>query len=167
MEVALAITGIVIGLGLLATGFAGCILPVLPGPLVAYLSLLCLQLTGVHDYAIVTLVVLGAVAVLILILDNVVPVWGVRRVGGSMAGIVGGGLGIVVGLFIFPPLGVLVGPLVGAILGELIAGNTAGKALTSGVGTLLGFVCGAVAKTATTAVIAGYFLWGAIHVFWT
>jgi len=167
MDLAVAITGIVLGLAALVAGFAGCILPVLPGPPIAFLSLLCLQFTGVYDYGVVTLVVLGAVSLLIAVLDSLVPVWGVQRIGGSKAGILGGAVGVVVGLFVFPPFGIILGPLVGAITGELIAGNPAKKAFTSGVGTLLGFLCGALAKTAVTSVIAGYFLWGAIHVFWT
>ena len=167
MDLALAITGIVIGLIILAVGFVGCILPVLPGPPIAFLSLLCLQFTGVHDYALVALIILGGLAVLIAVLDNLVPVWGIKRIGGSKAGILGGAIGIVVGLFVFPPFGLILGPLLGAVLGELIAGNTPKKAFTSGAGTLLGFLCGAVAKTALTSVMAAYFLWGAVHVFWT
>lgn len=167
MALALAITGIVLGLVILAVGLAGCILPVLPGPPIAFLALLCLQATGVHDYGVATLVVLGGLSVLVAVLDNLVPVWGVRRIGGSKAGILGGAVGVVVGLFVFPPFGIILGPLVGAVLGELIAGNTPKKAFTSGAGTLLGFLCGAVAKTALTSVIAAYFLWGAVHVFWT
>ncbi|MFO8013689.1 MAG: DUF456 domain-containing protein [Phycisphaerae bacterium] len=167
MDLALAITGIVVGLIILAVGFAGCILPVLPGPPIAFLALLCLQFTGVHEYSLLTLIVLGGLALLIAVLDNLVPVWGVQRIGGSKAGIAGGAVGIVVGLFVFPPFGLILGPLVGVVLGELIAGNTPKKAVTSGAGTLLGFLCGAVAKTALTSVIAAYFLWGAVHVFWT
>jgi len=89
----------------LVVGFAGCILPVLPGPPIAFLSLLCLQATGVYDYGVVTLVVLGAVSLLLAVLDNLVPVWGVRRIGGSKAGILGGAVGVIVGLFVFPPPG--------------------------------------------------------------
>jgi len=166
MDLALAITGIVVGLILLAVGLVGCILPVLPGPPIAFLSLLCLQFTGVHEYSLLVLIVLGGLALLIAVLDNLVPVWGVQRIGGSKAGIAGGGVGIVVGLFVFPPFGIILGPLVGAVLGELVAGNTAGKALTSGAGTFLGFLCGAIAKTALASVIGGFFLWGAVHVFW-
>ncbi len=166
MDLTLAILGIVVGLIILAVGFVGCILPVLPGPPVAFFSLLSLQLTGVHDYSLVTLLVLGGLAFLIAVLDNLVPVWGVQRIGGSKAGIAGGAVGVVVGLFVFPPFGIIAGPLVGAIVGELVAGATTKKALTSGAGTFLGFLCGAVAKTALTSVIAGFFLWGVVHVFW-
>jgi len=174
MDLALAILGIVVGLAALVVGFVGCLLPVLPGPPIAFLALLGLQVTGVHDFGLVALVVLGGLAVLVAVLDNLVPVWGVKRIGGSKAGIAGGAGGVVVGLvaslFVFPPFGIvciILGPLVGAVLGELVAGSTAEKAFTSGAGTLLGFLCGAVAKTALTSVIAGYFLWGAVHVFWS
>jgi len=167
MDLALGIAGIVVGLSALVVGFAGCILPVLPGPPIAFLALLCLQVTGVHDFGLVALVVLGSLAVLVAVLDNLVPVWGVERIGGSKAGIAGGAVGVLVGLFVFPPFGIILGPLVGAVLGELLAGSTTGKAFTSGAGTLLGFLCGALAKTALTSVIAGYFLWGAIHIVWS
>ena len=163
MDLVLTIVGIAVGLAALVAGLAGCVLPVLPGPPIAFLALLCLQFTGVYDYGAVPLVVLGGLSLLIAILDNVLPVCGIQRSGGSKAGIWGGMVGVVVGLFIFPPFGIILGPLLGGMAGELIAGKPGKQALQSGVGSFLGFVVGTLSKTAVTAVIAGFFVYGAIH----
>jgi len=96
------------------------------------------------------------------VVDNVVALLGIQVTGGSKAALVGGGIGVVVGLFVFPPFGIIIGPLLGAILAELIVGNTAKRAFASGVGSLLGFLYGTFLKTVVTAVIAGFFIWGLV-----
>ena len=159
---ALTITGIALGVVALVAGFTGCVLPMLPGPLLGYLSLLCLQFTGVHDYGVLVLVALGGLSVVVIVVDNVVALLGIKVTGGSKAALVGGGIGVVVGLFAFPPIGIILGPLLGAVIAELIAGNTAKKAFAAGFGSLLGFLCGTLMKTVVTTVIAGFFIWGLV-----
>jgi len=163
MDIALAVIGIVVGVVALAIGFVGCVLPVLPGPPVAFLALVSLQVTGVGDYGWPTLLVLGGLSAALWALDNVAAVWGVKRLGGSKAGLVGGAVGVVAGLFLFPPWGIIVGPLVGAVAGELLAGRALGRALRSGAGTLVGYLGGALAKTVLVAVVAGFFAWGVVR----
>ncbi len=90
---------IIIGISLLLAGFVGCVLPVLPGPPLSFLALLMLQITRWGDFSSSFLWFSALAAIVVTILDYVVPVWGTTRFGGTRAGIWGASIGLVVGLF--------------------------------------------------------------------
>lgn len=155
--IAADITWIIIGAILIIIGIAGCIVPVIPGPPISYVALLLQQLKSDPPYSLRLLIILGIVALLVTILDYVVPVWGTKRLGGSSAGMWGSTIGVFAGLFCFPPIGIIVGPFIGAVIGELITGKEVNTALRSGLGSFLGFVTGTLMKLAVSLVIAFYF----------
>ncbi len=141
-EVAVLIIGLVInGLGIL-----GCIVPALPGPFISWCSLLLFYLLPEHEISPTTLIVTGVFMLMVSALDYIVPVLGAKQFGSSKEGILGGMIGIVVGLFFFPPLGIILGPLIGTIVGDLIGGGTFTKALNSGIGSMIGFIVGTSIK---------------------
>ena len=137
---------VIIGLILHGIGIMGCIVPGIPGPLVSYASLFLFFLLPGQEMGWVGLVIWGLFAAITTALDLVVPVLGAKRFGSSREGIIGGTIGIIVGLFFFPPLGIILGPLIGTIAGDMIAGGNFSKALNSGIGSLLGFVVGTSIK---------------------
>ncbi len=141
-EVAILITGLVLhGLGIL-----GCIVPALPGPLISWLSLFLFFLLPDRGFSTTTLVVTGIAMAAVTALDYVVPILGAKKFGSSKEGVWGGMIGIVVGLFFFPPIGIILGPLIGTIVGDMLAGGTFTKALNSGLGSLIGFIVGTSIK---------------------
>lgn len=141
-EVAILITGLVLhGLGIL-----GCIVPALPGPLISWLSLFLFFLLPDRSFSTTTLVVTGIAMAAVTALDYVVPILGAKKFGSSKEGVWGGMIGIVVGLFFFPPIGIILGPLIGTIVGDMLAGGTFTKALNSGLGSLIGFIVGTSIK---------------------
>lgn len=150
---------IVLGIILLAAGFVGCILPILPGPPIAFLALFC---SSIHEnwaaYGPLEWVVLSALVVVVTILDFVVPVMGAKKYGASRAAVWLSIVGMVVGLFLFPPFGMLVGAFVGAFVGELMAGKDSSEALRPAWGVFVGTVVGTGLKLAVCAVIAYYFV---------
>ena len=89
-------------------------------------------------------------------LDYIVPLWGTKKLGGTKAGIWGAGIGVVAGIFIFPPIGLIIGPFLGAVIGELINGATGNNALKAGLGSFLGFIAGTLMKL-TISIIMGYY----------
>ena len=145
---------IILGALCLLTGLAGCILPMLPGPPLAYAGLLLLHFTEGVQFSVAQLLVwLGIVAV-IQVLDYFVPLLGAKYSGSSKWGTRGCLVGTVVGLF-FMPWGIILGPFFGAVIGELLGGRQAGEAMKSGLGSVLGFLLGTVLKCA----VCGYFIW--------
>lgn len=150
MEILLILLGIVC----LVLGLAGCILPMLPGPPVAYVALVLLHLTPEADFSVTQLTVWLLVVVVVQLLDYFVPMLGSKYTGGSRWGTRGCLIGTIVGLF-FMPMGIILGPFLGAVIGELLGGNNTAYALKSGIGSLLGFLFGTVLK----CMVCGYFAW--------
>lgn len=135
-----------IGLLLNGLGILGCMLPALPGPIISWCSLLLFYFLPEGGIGTATVVATGILMLFVSILDYAIPVLGAKKFGSSKEGVWGGIIGIVVGLFFFPPIGIVLGPLVGTMLGDLIAGGTFAKALNSGIGSLLGFLIGTSIK---------------------
>ena len=141
---------IILGILCLIVGLAGCILPMIPGPPVAYASLLLLHFTDKAQFSTTQLLLWLAAVVLVQILDYFVPMLGSKYSGGSRWGT----RGCLVGLF-FMPWGIILGPFLGAFAGELMGGSKTDQALKSGLGSLLGFLLGTVVK----CVMCAYFCW--------
>lgn len=142
---------------LMIAGIAGCLLPVLPGPPLSYLGLVLLHLTRFADISKNLFIILGAVAVVVTVIDYVVPIWGTRQFGGSKYGMRGATVGLIIGLFL-GPLGIIAGPFIGAVVGELIFKDDFKYAIKAGFGSLLGFLTGVGLKLATSLLITFYFV---------
>ena len=120
-------------------GLAGAVVPVLPGPPVAFAALLMLLFCDSNDITTTQLVVAGIVAVVITIADYVAPIWFTKRSGGSKSGTWGATIGLVLGLF-FGPIGIIAGPFLGAFIGELLADTPKEKAFGIACMTFMAFM---------------------------
>ncbi len=139
---------ITLGLLLLAAGVLGAFIPVLPGPPLSFAGLLLIHLTPGYSFSVNLMITFGALAVIITIIDFVLPVYGTRKTGGSKRGIYGAAIGLMVGIFFFPPAGIIVGPFVGALIAELSNNKDLGPATRAAFGSLLGLLAGALLKFA-------------------
>ncbi len=149
---------IIVGGALVVTGTIGCILPILPGPPISYVGLLLVQLSSRHPFSVRFLIIFAVLVAFAALLDYVIPIYGTKKFEGSSYGIWGSVVGLILGLVFFPPLGILIGPVAGAFIGELIHGHTAGKAVKSAFGSLLGFFTGTLLKLALCICMAYYYL---------
>ena len=147
----------IIGILFIILGLIGCFIPVLPGPPLAYISLLLLQLGPVVPFTFNFMMVMGIIVAIITAIDYFLPALGAKKWGGSRYGIIGALLGVVVGLFIFPPLGFVIFPFIGAIMGEIINGANTNKALKAAFGTLIGLIFVSMLKFSMSLIIAYYF----------
>lgn len=147
---------VVFGGLLIVAGFIGSFLPVLPGTPITYCGLLVLQL-ATQPFSVTFLVVWAVVVAAIMLLDNVIPAYGTKKFGGSAYGIWGSILGLFIGIFFFPPFGMIIGPLAGAFAGELLGGKTSDRALRSALGSFAGLLVNTVMKVIASGVMAYYF----------
>jgi uncharacterized protein YqgC (DUF456 family) len=148
---------IVLGIILMITGILGCVLPLLPGPPLNYLGLLLLHFTAGYQFSTRFLVIWGIVTVVVYIFDLIIPVWGTKKFGGSKRGVWGSIIGLVAGLFFFPPFGIIIGPFAGAVIGELTTGKDSKSALKSGFGSFAGFLAGTILKLVASGMMTWYF----------
>ncbi|MDX2444262.1 MAG: DUF456 domain-containing protein [Bacteroidales bacterium] len=149
---------LILGIILMLIGLVGCVIPILPGPPISFIGLLLLQFSRFADYSLNFMLLMGAIALLVSAADYVVPVWGTKKMGGSKAGIWGAAIGLFLGIFFFPPIGLIVGPLVGAVLAELIQGEDFQKSFRAGMGSLMGFMLGIGIKLIASGVMTYYFV---------
>lgn len=165
---------------LILTGLIGCVLPVIPGPPISYLGILTLHFTSFASFTLTTHLLLAGLAVVVTIIDYIVPVWGTKKAGGSKWGIWGATIGLIVGLlfggtlgnFIIPILapvvGIILGPFLGALTGEILYNNkynhdksdsdNFNRALKSAFGSFLGFMLGIFLKLIVSSFIAFVFV---------
>ena len=91
--------------------------------------------------------------------DYLANMVGVKKFGGSKAGVWGSTIGLLIGPFVIPFLGIIIGPFLGAFLAEIIFNKRdikeAGKI---GFGSVVGFISSVVTKGIIQVVMVGYFL---------
>ena len=153
---------IIVAILLALIGIAGSIIPGLPGPPFSWAALLVLNFTTAADHNASFLVVTAAVAVVITLLDYVVPSLSTKRHEGSKAGVWGCNIGLVVSIIGLPfgptgLIGVIFWPFVGALVGELLSGKQSREAVRAAWGAFLGFLTGTGLKLAY-GIFAAFFI---------
>lgn len=151
---------LILGFLLMLTGILGSFLPVLPGPPVSWVGLLLLSLTKAIPSDWWFLGITLVVAVLVFLLDYIIPVMGTKRYGGSRAGMIGTTIGLVVAI-VFPVLGIfgiIIWPFLGALVGEIANNADQKSALKAAFGSFLGFLTGTFLKFLVAVVYLGLFI---------
>ena len=149
MEIVIIILAILAGI----IGIAGSILPGLPGAPFSWLGLLLLFIWGPESMPVSTLVIWGAVVIVVSVIDYLVPMWLTKATGGSRYAERGAMAGLVIGI-ILTPVGMILGSFLGAFLAELYWGKkSAGDALKAAFGSFLGFITGTGLKTIVAVLI--------------
>lgn len=100
----------------------------------------------------------GLLIILLFLADYIANIIGIKKYGGSKAGVWGSTIGILIGPFVIPFLGILIGPFIGAISAELLVNKRSLKdSLKIGFGSVIGFISSVVTKTIIQAFMIGYF----------
>jgi len=140
-------------------GIAGCVLPFLAGPPFNFLGLILLSVAkGWKPFSPTLLVIMGVLTVVTLVLDYAMPLAGARRFGASKRGFWGAIIGMAVGVFFFPPFGLILGAFAGAVAGELSAGKDHSAALRAGWGVFLGTMAATALKLIASGIMTFFYI---------
>ena len=144
---------------LLVVGAIGTVAPVIPGVPLSWGGLLLLKfLPSTQDEISWTaIILLGILTVVITLLDNILPVWGTKKMGGDKKVVWGATLGLLVGFFL-GPWGIILGPFVGALAGGILSRTKFFNAVKHATGAFLGYITGLVLKLITVGLILFFFL---------
>ncbi len=144
---------------LLLAGAVGTVAPVLPGLPLCWAGLLVLKLfpsTG-ESISWRVIILLGGVSLVITVLDNLLPLWGTKRMGGNKTVVWGAAIGLLIGFFL-GPWGIILGPFLGAFVGGIVSGNRPDRATRQAAGAFIGYLAGLVLKLATAGLIIFFFV---------
>jgi uncharacterized protein YqgC (DUF456 family) len=150
---------IVLAVLLLIAGAVGSVAPVIPGVPLSWGGLLLLKFipSTQDDVSWTAIVLLGILTVVITVLDNILPVWGTKKMGGNKKVVWGATIGLLFGFFL-GPWGIIFGPFVGAFAGGLLSGTKFLHAAKHATGAFLGYITGLVLKLITVGLIIFFFV---------
>ncbi len=164
---------VVLGLILLVTGIIFSILPVIPGQVLSWGSMLILQLQTDPPFTARFLAIWALITAGVTLLDYFVPIWGTKKLGGTKTGVWGATIGLIVAIFVLPFIGIvigpfgviglLLGPFAGAYVGELTVGSKSDVALKAAFGSFLGFIAGTMMKLVISFIMGYYFIINAFN----
>ncbi|NOR87387.1 MAG: DUF456 family protein [Bacteroidales bacterium] len=154
MDIYLSILAIL----LVIIGLVGAVLPILPGPIISFLALVSLYFLDEPPFTDKFMMIWASIAIAITALDQVIPILGTKKMGGTKYGVNGSIVGLILGVFLFPPIGIIIGPFLGALVGELIGGKDLNQATRAGFGSFIGFLSGTFLKIIFSSIIAYYVL---------
>jgi uncharacterized protein YqgC (DUF456 family) len=161
----LSILMVILGALLMIVGVIGCIVPALPGPILAFVALILISIPGGWVlFPVWVLIVLGVFAVGTAVADNLLPALSSKKAGASKAGIWGSIVGMIAGSFL-SPIGTIIGAFVGALAGELIFNPDNKEPLKAAAGVFKGTVLAMLIKLVVTGVIGWFFVRGSIRLF--
>ena len=144
-----------LGLILMLVALLGCVLPVIPGLILAYSALLLQQLRTPHPFSFYFLLGWLAIIIVVSVFEYFLPIWSVKKFGGTKYGSWGCTLGFIA-CFWLGPWGVIIGPFFGALIGELLAKGAFDLALKSAFGSFIGFLGGTLLKLCICGVMIYY-----------
>ena len=143
---------------LIILGILGSVLPILPGPPIVFGGLLLVHFSSKHPFTVDSLILFGLLTILSAVIDNVLPIYATKKFNGSKKGVWGSAIGLIIGLFLFPPFGIIIGPMFGAFLGELLDGKSPNNSVKPAFGSLIGFLSSVFLRFALSIIMAYYFV---------
>tara|TARA_Y200000002_G_C22356593_1_gene527306 strand:+ start:68 stop:559 length:492 start_codon:yes stop_codon:yes gene_type:complete len=136
---------VIIGIILCFVGIIGSFIPLIPGPITSFSGLLFLHLTTFVPFDFYFIIGCFTIAISVFMLDLIIPIIGLKKLGGTKKGLIGATIGLLLGFFI-GPIGLISGPFIGALSGELLNKNGIKKSIKASLGTLIGFLAGVAMK---------------------
>ena len=137
---------------LIILGIIGSFIPILPGPLTSWFGLFILNLISTVEIDKTLLIITFIIALIIFVLDSLIPIYGSKYFGATKYGILGASIGLLIGIITPIPFGVIIGPILGALIGELLFNNDLKKSIKSSIGVLIGFLASTFIKFITSVI---------------
>lgn len=127
-------------------------MPIVPGPLTSWFGLFSLNLISTVEIDKTLLIITFIIALIIFVLDSLIPIYGSKYFGATKYGILGASIGLLIGIITPIPFGIIIGPILGALIGELLFNNDLKKSIKSSIGVLIGFLASTFIKFITSVI---------------
>ncbi|MUV38446.1 uncharacterized protein JNUCC1_02284 [Lentibacillus sp. JNUCC-1] len=143
--------------------FVGILYPIIPSVLVLWIGFVLYHF-GINgdELGFLFWSVMVVFTVILIGADIIANSYFVKKFGGSKWGERLAGVAVIVGSFIYPPFGILVVPFVVVLVVEMVQKRTLQEAFRASIGSLIGFLSGALAKVVVQFIMIIAFFLGII-----
>ena len=131
---------------ILILGIIGCFFPIIPGPPISYAALLIFYFFSSNNIDENTLWIWALIVIAVTVFDLWIQIYVVKKFGGTKKAVNGSIIGLIIGIFFFPPFGIIIGPFLGAFIGAKMDNSDVNKALRIALGSFAGFILGTLVK---------------------
>ncbi|MDP4163170.1 MAG: DUF456 domain-containing protein [Bacillota bacterium] len=149
---------------LFVVAFIGLVYPIIPSVLVLLAGFLLYGLLfSFKPFSLYFWLIQGFFVILLFGADYIANMLGVKKYGGSKAGVWGSTIGILVGPFVIPFLGILIGPFIGAIAAEFLVHRRGfSECIKIGFGSVIGFISSIFTKAIIQILMVMYFFYAVL-----
>ncbi|AXH99003.1 DUF456 family protein [Sporosarcina sp. PTS2304] len=152
--------GWIVAIVMFVIAFAGLIYPIIPSVIFILAGFLLYgAIVSFEELTWLFWIIECLFVVLLFGADTIANLVGVKKFGGSKAGMWGSTIGLLIGPFVIPVAGILIGPFLGAIIAELIVTRSGiTQVVKTGIGSVVGFVTSVAVKGLLMVVMIIIFL---------
>lgn len=148
-----------IAVAFILLGIAGIIVPILPGTILVWLTVLAFA--WATNFAILTPAIFALTTLVALVTGSAnlwLPMLGAQRSGAAKRALFLGFVGAIIGTFVIPLVGTIVGYALGIILGEFLKHQDLNLALRASLGGLAGWGVATVVELGGALLILAIFV---------
>lgn len=132
---------------LFLASFIGLAVPVIPGVFLLWGGFILYHFAmDASSLSMLFWIAMGMFTLLLLVADFITNHYFVQKLGGSKRSQWGAMVGVFLGVFIYPPFGIIAVPFIIVFMMEVMEQRTAKEAAYAALGAIIGFLSGAVAK---------------------
>ncbi|MFD2830318.1 DUF456 domain-containing protein [Corticicoccus populi] len=140
-------------------GFVGVVVPVIPSVLMYWVGFLVYHfLINSDELSWMFWIIAFVLTVIVLISDFIANSYFVKRYGGTKKGEAAAIIGMIVGMFVYPPFGVIFVPFIFVLVIEFIGSRNFDQALKASIGSLLAFLSSAAFNVVIYILLIIWFL---------
>lgn len=144
-------------------GFAGLVFPVVPSIIMFWVGFLVFQF-AVDGEALSWMfwVIMIVLTILVLFSDFIANSYFVKRFGGTKKGEYAAIAGVIIGMFVYPPIGIIVVPFILVLIVEGLGSKDMNQAFKASIGSLLAFLSSAIFNALVYVFMVIWFLFDAL-----
>lgn len=140
-------------------GFVGVVVPVIPSVLMYWVGFLVYHfLINSDELSWMFWIIAFVLTVIVLISDFIANSYFVKKYGGTKKGEAAAIIGVVIGMFVYPPFGIIFVPFVLVLIIEFIGSRNFDQALKASIGSLLAFLSSAAFNVVVYILLIIWFL---------
>lgn len=132
---------------LFALSFIGLLVPVIPSSIALWLGFIVYHFfINETELTVIFWLIMIVLTAILIVSDLIANRYFVNKFGGSKKGEYAAMVGLIFGVFVWPPIGIIILPFVTVLIVELSQQRTGKEAFYSAIGSLIGFLSGMAIK---------------------